>query len=492
MKQRQVLRQLAEAGQLRLQDFDAAGLARLLRQELITVTGQTVTLTAKGHRLAAPRKSTVRAGKPPHPLPPPQRSRPIGASARPSKRGYYAAQERSRRQTQEWLARHPPPPIDWSTPTPSATSGSGSSPGCSRNHAATTTVPSGPRTTTSAIASAPTSRSPRDRCWWKTRRRMASRSGMATATGSTTTRSSSPRHDQPAVLQPACTTACGARLAAPPSRLHRDEEAKQAKELRIPLSQLRVTNAKGRMFDLTRLPIDEQKRQAKLLSFARQGLRYVYTLNSNGLLRTLHQVPNEDDLLALPSHAASILWCTELWFYVERKPDSFMPATLGAHNAAIQQLIDHPKQRERLVTATSSILDARIAPAGTTRSRTQQKPTTALGMPTSVGTAPTNISLASSSSGSWSDTMFDVANASAVPSVSAQASPSSNPRSDRATDPKAGESQRRERLLPTIKRQRDRKLRSCDADPFLGLRYSGVRGADHPLRFTVVDLPRGN
>jgi hypothetical protein len=43
MKQRQALRQLAEAGQLRLQDFDAAGLARLLRQELITVTGQTVT-----------------------------------------------------------------------------------------------------------------------------------------------------------------------------------------------------------------------------------------------------------------------------------------------------------------------------------------------------------------------------------------------------------------------------------------------------------------
>jgi len=46
MTQRQVLRQLAEAGQLQLQDFDAAGLTRLLRQELITVAGQTVTLTA--------------------------------------------------------------------------------------------------------------------------------------------------------------------------------------------------------------------------------------------------------------------------------------------------------------------------------------------------------------------------------------------------------------------------------------------------------------
>jgi hypothetical protein len=68
MKQRQVLRQLAEAGQLRLQDFDAAGLVRLLREELITVTGQTVTLTDKGRRLAAPKKPTVQAGKPLHPL----------------------------------------------------------------------------------------------------------------------------------------------------------------------------------------------------------------------------------------------------------------------------------------------------------------------------------------------------------------------------------------------------------------------------------------
>jgi hypothetical protein len=121
-----------------------------------------------------------------------------------------------------------------------------------------------------------------------------------------------------------------------------------AKELRIPLPQLRVANAKSGMFDLTRLPIDEQERQAKLLGFAREGLRYVYTLNSNGLLRTLHQVPTEEDLLALSAHAASILWCTELWFYLERKPDAFMPAALEAHNATIHQLIDHPEQRERL------------------------------------------------------------------------------------------------------------------------------------------------
>jgi hypothetical protein len=65
MTQRQVLRQLAEAGQLQLQDFDAAGLTRLLRQELITVAGQTVTLTDKGRRLAAPKKPPRRASKPP-------------------------------------------------------------------------------------------------------------------------------------------------------------------------------------------------------------------------------------------------------------------------------------------------------------------------------------------------------------------------------------------------------------------------------------------
>jgi hypothetical protein len=76
MTQRQVLRQLAEAGQLQLQDFDAAGLTRLLRQELITVAGQTVTLTDKGRRLAAPKKPPRRASKPPHPLRPPRRSYP--------------------------------------------------------------------------------------------------------------------------------------------------------------------------------------------------------------------------------------------------------------------------------------------------------------------------------------------------------------------------------------------------------------------------------
>lgn len=86
----------------------------------------------------------------------------------------------------------------------------------------------------------------------------------------------------------------------------------------------------------------------KLLAFAGQGLRYVYTLNAKGRLRTLHQTPTEDDLLTLPAHAASLLWCGQLWFYLEQKPDAFMPTTLEAHNTAIQQLIDHPQQRERI------------------------------------------------------------------------------------------------------------------------------------------------
>jgi hypothetical protein len=117
MSQGQVLRQLAEAGQLRLQDFDAAGLARLLRQELITVTGQTVTLTDKGRRLAAPRTPPVPAGKPPHPLRPPRRNLPIGRREQPSKRGYYIAEERSRRSVRERTERNPPL-IDWSMPDP--------------------------------------------------------------------------------------------------------------------------------------------------------------------------------------------------------------------------------------------------------------------------------------------------------------------------------------------------------------------------------------
>jgi hypothetical protein len=129
-------------------------------------------------------------------------------------------------------------------------------------------------------------------------------------------------------------------------RLHRNEEEILAKELRIPLAQLHAANAKGGMFDLTRLPSDETERREKVLGLASHGC-YVYTVNAERL-RTLHQVPTEDDLLALPAGLASELWCGWLPYYLEHHPDAFLPATLEGHNATIQQLIDDPEQRERL------------------------------------------------------------------------------------------------------------------------------------------------
>ena len=62
MTHRQILRQLAEAGRLRLQDFDDAALVHLLRDELVTVAGQTVTLTG---RVAAvsPKKTTTKVAQ---------------------------------------------------------------------------------------------------------------------------------------------------------------------------------------------------------------------------------------------------------------------------------------------------------------------------------------------------------------------------------------------------------------------------------------------
>jgi hypothetical protein len=60
------------------------------------------------------------------------------------------------------------------------------------------------------------------------------------------------------------------------------------------------------------------------------------------------RLDSEDDLLALPAGLASELWCGWLPYYLDRHPDAFLPATLEGHNATIQQLIDHPEQRERL------------------------------------------------------------------------------------------------------------------------------------------------
>jgi hypothetical protein len=129
-------------------------------------------------------------------------------------------------------------------------------------------------------------------------------------------------------------------------RLHRNEEEWLAKELRIPLRQLRAANAKRGMFDITVLPADERERRHKVLGLARFG-RYIYTVNA-GRLRTLHQVPTEDELLELPAGVATELWCGWLPYYLDRHPDAFLPATLEAHNATIQQLIDNPEQRERV------------------------------------------------------------------------------------------------------------------------------------------------
>jgi hypothetical protein len=118
MTQRQILRQLAEAGRLRLHDFDDAALAHLLRDELVTVAGQTVTLTDKGRRRVAPKKTTPKVAKPLHPLTQLRRNYLVGRREQPSKRGYYAAEERRRREVAEWMEDHGPPPIDWSNPDP--------------------------------------------------------------------------------------------------------------------------------------------------------------------------------------------------------------------------------------------------------------------------------------------------------------------------------------------------------------------------------------
>jgi hypothetical protein len=359
MTQRQVLRQLAEAGQLRLQDFDPAGLVGLLREELITVAGQTVTLTDKGRRLAAPKKPPVPPGKPPHPLPPARRNYPMGRREQPSKRGYYTAKERSHRSIRAWTERNPPL-IDWSKPDPDRDERL-------RKLAQLLSAPLRHDDGTEWTAD--------DHFRGRLRTHLEEPEGwllpeeQAAANAPIWHGHGYKLDDDTFEFQLDMTSRqyfnLHAQLHAERDwphhhrRLHVDEEAWMAKDLRIPLAQLRAANAKGGMFDLTRLPIDERDRRDKLLGLARQGLRYVYTLNSKDRLRTLHQVPTEDDLLALPAHAASVLWCSELWYYLEQKPDAFTPATLEAHNATIQQVIDQPKQRERLDTGYVIYLECR-------------------------------------------------------------------------------------------------------------------------------------
>jgi hypothetical protein len=345
--QRRVLRQLVEAGQLRLRDFDDATLSRLLRDELITVAGQSVTLTAKGRRLAAPKEPADRAGRPSHPLSPPRRSYPLGRNEQPSKRGYYTAQERSRRETSEWMKRHQGPPIDWSKPNPE------------REKA---------NQELARLLSAPLRRDDGSEStaddYFRSRLRDHLEEPEETVLPAQQIADSEPiwrghgyKLDDDAFEFPldmtsrqyfSLHTALHARRDWPHRhrRLHRNEEEWLAKELRIPLGQLRAANAKRGMFDITVLPADERERRHKVLGLARFG-RYIYTVNA-GRLRTLHQVPTEDELLELPAGVATELWCGWLPYYLDRHPDAFLPATLEAHNATIQQLIDNPEQRERV------------------------------------------------------------------------------------------------------------------------------------------------
>jgi hypothetical protein len=191
MTQGQILRQLAEAGRLRLQDFDDAALVHLLRDELVTVAGQTVTLTDKGRRRVAPKKTTTKVAKPLHPLTPLRRNYPVGRREQPNKSGYYAAEERSRREVAEWMERHGPPPIDRSNSDPERQKELRELARLLSRRSDTTMAPNGPQTTTSASTSALTWTSPKDHCSPQNKQRTASRSGTGTATSWTTTASSS-------------------------------------------------------------------------------------------------------------------------------------------------------------------------------------------------------------------------------------------------------------------------------------------------------------
>lgn len=295
LTQRQLLRQLAEAGRLRLQDFDDAALLHLLRDELVTVTGQTVTLTDKGRRRVAPRKDDHqgRQATAPADSAAAELARLLSAPPRHDDGTEWTADDYFR----SYLRAHLDEPEGSLLPVDQAADDEP----IWRGH--------GYKLDDDSFEFPLDMNS---RQYFNLHVRLHAERGWPH------------RH----------------------RRLHRNEEEVLAKELRIPLAQLHAANAKGGMFDLTRLPSDEEERREKVLGLASHGC-YVYTVNA-GRLRTLHQVPTEDDLLALPAGLASELWCGWLPYYLEHHPDDFLPATLESHNATIQQLIDHPEQRERL------------------------------------------------------------------------------------------------------------------------------------------------
>jgi hypothetical protein len=337
------------------------------------------------------KKTTTKVAKSLHPLTPLRRNYPVGRREQPSKRGYYAAEERSRREVAEWMDRHGPPPIDWSNPDPERQK---------------------ELRELARLLSAPLRHD--DGTEWTADDHFRSRlrthldepeSSLLPAAQAADSEPIWHGHgykldDGSFEFPPDMTSRqyfnLHARLHAERDwphrhrRLHRNEEEILAKELRIPLAQLHAANAKGGMFDLTRLPSDEKERREKVLGLASHGY-YVYTVNA-GRLRTLHQVPTEDDLLALPAGLASELWCGWLPYYLEHHPDAFLPATLEGHNATIQQLFDHPEQRNASMRATSSTSGACTVIPGIKRSRTRQRPTTAPGTCVSAGTALTCIS----------------------------------------------------------------------------------------------------
>jgi hypothetical protein len=149
-------------------------------------------------------------------------------------------------------------------------------------------------------------------------------------------------------------------------RLHRNEEEILAKEPRIPLAQLHAANAKGGMFDLTRLPSDEMERREKVLGLASHG-RYVYTVNA-GRLRTLHRSRPKATSWRSPqawraSCGAAGCRPTSIVILTPSCPRPWKATTRRSSNSSII-----PSSGNALMTATSSTSGAwTVSPAPSAR-----------------------------------------------------------------------------------------------------------------------------
>jgi hypothetical protein len=129
---------------------------------------------------------------------------------------------------------------------------------------------------------------------------------------------------------------------------HDNERHAYASELGLPVRLVTRLSEQGWLLSFD-LPRDEAERQQRLLALGQQGTQYVYTANGPAILQ-LHRTPTHRDLLAHASHAASVLYCTGLWYHLEHQDDldQWRPTTLAAHNQVIDQLTAHPQQRERV------------------------------------------------------------------------------------------------------------------------------------------------